>query len=70
MKVTLCDICNRPLDSESYKIKCKKHRVSWYESWWDKIDICSECGDLLFLLVNHTRLREEIKAIREEYGNE
>jgi len=65
MEVTLCDICKKPMDHESYKIKIKKEDCLWYESWWNKLDVCSKCGDLLFLLVNDVRLKEDIKKIRE-----
>lgn len=61
MKVKLCDICKKPLENKSYKIKIKKEKCSWYETWWEKLDVCSKCGDLLFSWVNNVKLREEMK---------
>ena len=69
MKVTLCDICNKPIEQVSYQIKIKRKEYSWYESWWNKLDVCSKCGDSLFLLVNDVRLKEDVKKIQETEYN-
>lgn len=46
MKVCTCDICKRVdsidcINIEHYKLK--KEVYNWYESSWERLDICTDC---------------------------
>ena len=56
MKARICDICGKPYTYSTWKIKIKQEQCSWWEYWWKKIDICTECGEKLI-----TDIREKLK---------
>ena len=46
IKYRACDLCNRELYKEGdmkFKYKAKMQWISWEESGWVKVDICSDC---------------------------
>ena len=44
-----CDLCGKPLDSDkSRNFKIKELKVSWHESWWQRMDAHDECIKKLF----------------------
>ena len=49
MKITMhvCDICkrNQPDAKIKYKYRAKKAWCLWYETGWDKIELCQDCLD-------------------------
>ena len=60
-KVIFCDICkNKIIGTDGdirIKYRAKRKWYLWFESGWEKIDICSDC------------LREIIKAKEESDNN-
>lgn len=51
MRVRLCDICLQPLDFQSYKIKMKKEVCAFWETSWEKVEICPECADKIIYAI-------------------
>ena len=47
MKLHVCDLCkkNSPDAKIKYKYKAKRFWCLWYESGWEKIELCQECLD-------------------------
>lgn len=47
MKLQVCDLCkkNYPDAKIKYKYKAERHWISWYEHYWEKIELCQECLD-------------------------
>ena len=43
-----CDLCGKPMDSDSRTFKIKELKVSWHEFWWERIDAHDECIKKLF----------------------
>ncbi len=43
-----CDLCGKPIDSDSQTFKIKELKVSWNEFWWEQIDAHNECIKKLF----------------------
>ena len=47
MKIRVCDICKKKMvyNSSDIKIKYRAYRrwEIWYESGWNRIDICTDC---------------------------
>lgn len=65
IKYRACDLCKRELHKEGdmkFKYKAKTRWISWYESGWEKADICSECLRRIIYAIN---MRTE-KAESEE----
>lgn len=48
-KVIFCDICKNRLIGDSgdirIKYRAKRKWYLWFESGWDRIDICADCLD-------------------------
>lgn len=45
MKVHVCDLCKKNYPDLKIKYKAKRSWVLWYESGWDRIELCNECLD-------------------------
>lgn len=45
MLIQVCDLCKRnsPDAKIKYKYKAKRFWVSFYESGWERIELCQEC---------------------------
>ena len=44
----VCDLCGKPMYSDSRACKIKELKFSWHEFWWEKIDAHDECIKKLF----------------------
>ena len=53
VKIQVCDICREPMREVTHKIKIKKKWHSWYESGWDKMDLCEECADKIIYAIQN-----------------
>lgn len=56
MQTTLCDICNMPMSGRQHKIIIKKAEFSFYERWFNKLDVCGKCADRIIY-----NLKQEIE---------
>ena len=45
MKAIICDICNKPIMDRQHKIIIKREMYSFYERWFNKLDVCEKCAD-------------------------
>lgn len=62
MKVTLCDLCGKPIGRHHYRIRSVRH---WWSTWLStddfsyRLDVCQDCwGHLTELVRQRRRLKE------------
>lgn len=45
----ICDLCGKPIETTEYsQFKIKKRVFSFYESWWEKIEVHDKCVEALW----------------------
>ena len=63
MKIRVCDLCGSQLGYDGdlkFKYKAKQCGLSFYENWWNKIEICGDCVNHIVFFV------EDKKAVNKE----
>lgn len=49
MTKEFCDICGKEITnrSEASEFKLKKRVYSWHESWWERLNVHTDCWEYL-----------------------
>lgn len=75
-KVT-CDMCgkilNYPWDKFGFKVKKKflyRNEFQGHFTQWDKVDLCSECEDIIINICKHPEMLKAINEYSEKMMNE
>ena len=68
MWVQKCDICGEEKKTEKfrYKVKVEKEYFCWEDHWWEKVDLCEDCQEIIVRSIRQWKKDDRIRKERNQ----